>query len=202
MAAAGHESGETTHFSVVDSAGNAVSNTYTLNGAFGSGVTIPGTGMLMNNQMDDFTSATGIPNMFGLIQGEANAIAPGKRPLSSMTPTFVLKDGRLVLVTGSPGGPTIINTVLQVISNFIDLHMAVQEAVDAPRINEQWMPDVIRFEHHGLPPETAAGLRAEGHVLEEAGRQGDAETIAIDPRNQLIYGASDPRNADSKAVGY
>src|SRR5208283_5220521 len=202
VAAARHESSETTHFSVVDAAGNAVSNTYTLNGAFGSGVTIPGTGMLMNNQMDDFTSAIGIPNMFGLIQGEANAIAPGKRPTSSMTPTFVFKEGRLVLVTGSPGGPTIINTVLQVVSNFIDLRMAVQRAVDAPRINEQWMPDVIRFEYHGLLPETAAGLRAEGHILEEAGRQGDAETIAIDPRNQHIYGAPDPRNADSKAVGY
>jgi gamma-glutamyltranspeptidase / glutathione hydrolase len=202
VAVARHESGETTHFSVVDSAGNAVSNTYTLNGAFGSGVTIPGTGMLMNNQMDDFTSAIGIPNMFGLIQGEANAISPGKRPLSSMTPTFVLKDGGIVLITGSPGGPAIINTVLQVITNVIDFRMAVQEAVDASRINEQWMPDVIRCEYHGLLPETAAGLRADGHIIEEVGHQGDAETIAIDPRNHLFYGASDPRNNDAKAVGY
>ena len=145
-----HESNETTHFSVVDSAGNAVSNTYTLNGAFGSGVIIPGTGFLMNNEMDDFTSAIGIPNMYGLLQGEANAIAPGKRPTSSMTPTFVFKDGRLVLITGSPGGPTIINTVLQVITNVIDFRMEVQRAVDAPRINEQWMPDVISYERLGL----------------------------------------------------
>jgi gamma-glutamyltranspeptidase/glutathione hydrolase len=202
IAVALHESNETTHFSVADSAGNAVSNTYTLNGAFGSGVTIPGTGLLMNSQMDDFTSAIGVPNMYGLVQGEANAIAPGKRPLSSMTPTFVFKDGRLVLITGSPGGPTIINTVLQVITNIIDFRMEVQKAVNAPRINEQWMPDIIRSEYHGMVPETAAGLRAEGHILEEVGQQGDAETIAIDPRNQFYYGASDPRNAEAKAVGY
>jgi len=202
VAAARHESAETTHFSVADAAGNAVSNTYTLNGAFGSCVTIPGTGILMNNQMDDFTSAIGAPNLFGLIQGEANAIAPGKRPLSSMTPTFVFRDGGLILVTGSPGGPTIINTVLQVITNVIDFHMAVQDAVDAPRINEQWMPDVIGCEGHGLPPDTAAGLRAEGYTLDETGRQGDAESIGLDPRNQLILGASDPRNSGAKAVGY
>jgi len=201
-AVAMRESNETTHFSVVDSAGNAVSNTYTLNGAFGSGVTIAGTGMLMNNQMDDFTSAIGIPNEFGLIQGEANTIAPGKRPLSSMTPTFVFKGGRLVLITGSPGGPTIINTVLQVITNVVDFGMAVQPAVDAPRINEQWMPDVIGCESHGMLPETIAGLRAKGHFIEEVGRQGDAETIAIDPNDGRIYGASDPRNAGAKAVGY
>ena len=197
-----HESAETTHFSVVDSVGNAVSNTYTLNTAFGSGVTIPGTGMLMNDQMDDFTSAIGTPNVFGLIQGEANTIAPHKRPLSSMTPTFVARDGRLVLVTGSPGGPTIINTVLQVISNFIDYRMDAQAAVDAPRINEQWMPDVIRFETRGLSPEAAAGLRAMGHALEEGGKQGDAETIALDPHTGLLVGAADPRNPEARAVGY
>jgi gamma-glutamyltranspeptidase/glutathione hydrolase len=202
VAKARRESNETTHFSVVDSAGNAVSNTYTLNGAFGSGVTIPGTGILMNNQMDDFTSAIGVPNAYGLIQGEANAIEPGKRPLSSMTPTFVFKDGRAVLVTGSPGGPTIINTVLEVITNFIDWGMDVQKAVDTPRFSEQWMPDVISYESGGLPPEAIAGLKERGHTLRELSRQGDAETIAIDPTSRLIQGASDPRNPDAKAVGY
>jgi gamma-glutamyltranspeptidase/glutathione hydrolase len=197
-----HESSETTHFSVVDSAGNAVSNTYTLNGGFGSGVTIPGTGILMNNEMDDFTSAIGVPNAYGLIQGEANAIAPGKRPLSSMTPTFVFKDGRLVLVTGSPGGPTIINTVLEVITNVIDYGMPVQQAVNAPRISEQWMPDVISYESGAMAPETIAGLRGRGHVLQELGRQGDAESIAVDPRSGHMLGASDPRSTDAKAVGY
>jgi gamma-glutamyltranspeptidase/glutathione hydrolase len=201
-AQARRESKETTHFSVVDSAGNAVSNTYTLNGGFGSGVTIPGTGILMNNQMDDFTSALGVPNAYGLIQGEANAIAPGRRPLSSMTPTFVFKDGRLVLVTGSPGGPTIINTVLEVVTNVIDYGMPVQQAVDAPRISEQWMPDVISYESGGMPPETIAGLRDRGHALQELGRQGDAESIAVNPKSGLILGASDPRSSDAKAVGY
>ena len=202
VAVVGHESTETTHFSVVDSAGNAVSNTYTLNGAFGSAVTIPGTGILMNNEMDDFTSAIGVPNAYGLIQGEANAIAPGKRPLSSMTPSFILKDARLVLITGSPGGPTIINTVFQVITNFIDYGMTAQQAVDAPRINEQWMPDVISFEENEIAPSTAAGLRAEGYRLEGIGRQGDAETIGVDTKTGRLFGAADPRNPEAKAVGY
>src|SRR5690606_35213523 len=136
------ESVETTHFSVVDAAGNVASCTYTLNGLFGSGVTATGTGVLLNNEMDDFTSKVGVKNMFGLIQGEANAIAPGKRPLSSMTPTIVLKDGKPFLVTGSPGGPTIINTTLLIISNVIDHAMRVTQAVDAPRFHHQWQPDV------------------------------------------------------------
>ena len=201
------ESTETTHFSVVDAAGNAVSNTYTLNGAYGSGVTIPDTGILMNNEMDDFTSQVGTPNMFGLIQGEANAIAPGKRPLSSMTPTFVLKDAKVVLITGSPGGPTIINTVLQVITNVIDHGMPITQAVEAPRINEQWMPDLITFEHYGISPDVANALKARGHTLKErqsyeGGFQGDAESIAIDPVSGLRSGAADPRRADAKAVGF
>ena len=201
------ESTETTHFSIVDAAGNAVSNTYTLNGAYGSGVTIPGTGILMNNEMDDFTSQVGTANMFGLIQGEANAIVPGKRPLSSMTPTFVFKNGALVLVTGSPGGPTIINTVLQIITNVIDFNMAVAQAVEAPRIHQQWMPDVISFEHQGLSADTAAALKAKGQNIKErasydGGYQGDGESIAIDPKTGLRYGAADPRKADSKAIGY
>ena len=201
------ESTETTHFSIVDAAGNAVSNTYTLNGAYGSGVTIPGTGILMNNEMDDFTSQVGTANMFGLIQGEANAIVPGKRPLSSMTPTFVFKNGALVLVTGSPGGPTIINTVLQIITNVIDFNMSVAQAVEAPRIHQQWMPDVISFEYHGLSADTAVALKAKGQSIKErasyeGGYQGDGESIAIDPKTGLRYGAADPRKADSKAIGY
>jgi gamma-glutamyltranspeptidase / glutathione hydrolase len=202
-----HEKLETTHFSVVDAAGNAVSNTYTLNGAFGSGVTIPGTGILMNNEMDDFTSQVGQPNMFGLIQGEANAIVPGKRPLSSMTPTMVFKDGKLMLITGSPGGPTIINTVLQVISNVIDHGMPVAQAVEAPRIHHQWQPDIVTFERFGLNADTAALLRAKGHTIKErqsyeGAYQGDAETIAIDPATGLRFGAADPRRHDGAAFGY
>jgi gamma-glutamyltranspeptidase/glutathione hydrolase len=198
---------ETTHFSVVDAAGNAVANTYTLNGAYGSGVTIPGTGILMNNEMDDFTSQVGTPNMFGLIQGEANSITPGKRPLSSMTPTLVTKDGRLVLVTGSPGGPTIINTVLQIVTNVIDHQMPVMQAVEAPRIHNQWLPDVVTFERFGMNADTAAQLRAKGHTLPErksyeGAYQGDGETIWIDPATGLRHGAADPRKGDSAAVGY
>ena len=201
------ESMETTHFSVIDAAGNAVGNTYTLNGAYGSGVTIPGTGILMNNEMDDFTSQIGTPNMYGLIQGEANAIVPGKRPLSSMTPTFVLKDGKLVLVTGSPGGSTIINTVFQIITNVIDHRMPVMQAVEAPRINHQWKPDVITYERFGMSADVIAALKAKGHTLKERASyegayQGDGETIAVDPKTGLRSGAADPRKADSKAIGY
>lgn len=206
-AKAPRESNETTHFSVVDGDGNAVANTYTLNGAYGSGVTIPGTGILMNNEMDDFTSQLGTANMFGLIQGEANAIVPGKRPLSSMTPTLVFKDHRLVLVTGSPGGPTIINTVLQVITNVIDCDMSVMQAVEEPRINHQWMPDVVTFEHLGISADVAAALAAKGHQVKErksyeGAYQGDAESIAIDLKTGLRQGAADPRRADAGAVGY
>jgi gamma-glutamyltranspeptidase/glutathione hydrolase len=198
---------ETTHFSVVDAEGNAVANTYTLNGAYGSGVTIPGTGILMNNEMDDFTSLVGAPNMYGLIQGEANAIEPGKRPLSSMTPTMVFKDGKLLLVTGSPGGPTIINTVLQIITNVIDHRMPVMQAVEAPRIHNQWMPDVVTYERFGMSPDTQQKLRALGHTLPErrsyeGAYQGDGETIAIDLPTNLRLGAPDPRKPDSAAVGY
>lgn len=206
-ATARRESDETTHFSVVDAAGNVVSNTFTLNGAYGSGVTVPGTGIVLNNEMDDFTAQPGTPNMFGLLQGEANAIVPGKRPLSSMTPTLVFKDGKFLLATGSPGGPTIINTVLQVITNVIDHEMPVMAAVDAPRIHHQWMPDVLTHEPYGLSPDTAALLRAWGHEIRlrvsyEGGHQGDAETVAVDPKTGVRLGAPDPRKPDSGAVGH
>ena len=201
------ESTETTHFSIVDAAGNAVANTYTLNGSYGSGVTIPGTGILMNNEMDDFTAKVGVKNMFGLLQGPANAIVPGKRPLSSMTPTLVLKGGRLLLITGSPGGPTIINTVLQVISNVIDHEMPVMQAVEAPRIHHQWMPDTLGYERYGISQDTLELLVAKGHALKErvsyeGSYQGDAETIYVDPKTMRRHGAADPRKPDSRAVGY
>jgi gamma-glutamyltranspeptidase/glutathione hydrolase len=198
------ESFETTQFSIVDAAGNAVSNTDTLNGAYGSGVTIPGAGILMNNEMDDFTSKVGVKNMYGLLQGEANAIAPGKRPLSAMTPTFVLKDGQILLVTGSPGGPTIINTVLEVITNIIDHGMSVQQAVEFPRFHHQWQPDVIAFPKFALSPDTTAILAEYGHALREGPNtiEGDAETIYIDPKTKLRHGASDPRKPDSKSIGH
>lgn len=206
-AALAAESTETTHFSVVDAAGNAVSNTYTLNGAYGSGVTIPGTGILMNNEMDDFTAKVGVKNMFGLLQGPANAIVPGKRPLSSMTPTLVFKDSQLLLVTGSPGGPTIINTVLEIITNVIDHGMPVMQAVEAPRVHHQWMPDTLTYERYGISADTAALLIAQGHLLKErvsyeGGYQGDAETIFVDPKTHLRHGAADPRKPDSRAVGF
>ena len=210
------EANETTHYSIIDAAGNAVANTYTLNGAYGSGVTIPDTGILMNNQMDDFTSKPGAPNAYGLIQGEANSIAPGKRPLSSMTPTFVFKNGELFLITGTRGGPTIINTVLQVITNVIDHGMNAAEAVAAPRINHQWMPDVITYEPDGLAPDVIDELRARGHSVvlrnlydeqlpnppRSEYLQGDAETIMIDPQTHHRLGAADPRQPDAKAIGY
>lgn len=206
IAALPAESLETTHFSIVDAAGNAVANTYTLNGNYGSGVTIPGTGILMNNEMDDFTSKPGAPNKFGLIQGEVNSIAPHKRPLSAMTPTLVFKDGRLVLVTGSPGGPTIINTVLQIISNIVDFQMTPMEAVEAGRIHHQWMPDVLTYERLGMSTDTIRALQARGHSVRmresyEGTYQGDAETIFID-ENGLRHGAADARKGDSAAIGY
>jgi gamma-glutamyltranspeptidase/glutathione hydrolase len=198
------ESGETTHFSIIDDAGNAVSNTYTLNGAFGSCVTIPGAGFLMNNEMDDFTTKLGAPNLFGLIQGPANSITPGKRPLSSMTPTLVFKDGRLLLVTGSPGGSTIITVVLGVLTNIIDHGMNIRQAVDAPRFHHQWMPDVLAYERNSFSPDSVALLKARGHILQERDNVivSDAETVAIDPETQRRLGASDLRKPDSLTVGY
>ena len=212
---AAKESPETTHYSVVDAAGNAVSTTYTLNTSFGSGVTIPGTGVLMNNEMDDFTAKPGTPNYFGLIQGAANAIQPAKRPLSSMTPTIVLKDSRVVLVTGAPGGSTIPNAVLQVLSNVIDHRLPVGIAVEAPRIHHQWLPDVINHDPYGLNPDVATALRARGHTLAlrnlynarsisgfTAHYSNDTMTIQIDPATGTRLGSADPRSPDARAVGY
>ena len=199
----GYESEETTHFTVVDTEGNAVSNTYTLNWGYGSGVTAKGTGILLNNEMDDFAAKPGTPNLFGLVQGERNAVAPRKRPLSSMTPTFVLrKDGTLWFALGSPGGPTIINTVLQVIMNIVDHGMNIQQAVDAPRIHHQWLPDEIIYEPYGLSTDTERALEARGHKLTARPRNmGDCEGIMIEEKSGMRLGASDPRS-EGASVGY
>jgi len=198
----GYESTETTHFTVVDEEGNVVSNTYTLNGAFGCGATAKGTGVLLNNEMDDFTSKPGVPNAYGLLQSENNAIAPRKRPLSAMTPTIVLKDGKLLFAVGSPGGPTIINTVLQVVVNVIDFGMSIQQAIDAPRVHHQWMPDEVRWERYGLNRDTRLALEKRGHVFAERPTGlGDAEGIMIEAKTGMRLGASDPRSG-GVAVGY
>ena len=204
---AGKESHETTQFSIVDKAGNAVSNTYTINDWWGSRVTIPGAGFLMNNEMDDFTAKVGVPNLYGLLQSEANAIVPGKRPLSSMSPTIVSKDGKVVLVTGSPGGSTIINTVLEIITNVIDHKMPVMQAVEYPRFNNQWMPDVFFRERYGMSPDTEAILRDMGYTIKEgtpwgSPYQGDGETVGVDWDKGVFLGAADPRDPDSRAIGF
>lgn len=204
---AAYESPETTHFTIVDAAGNIVSNTYTLNDSYGSGVTIKGTGMLINDEMDDFTSKVGVPNDYGLIQGEANAIVPKKRPLSSMTPAIVLKDGKPFFAIGSPGGPTIINTVLQVIVNVIDFGMDMQQAIDTPRVHHQWLPDFIFWEEFGMNADTREKLERMGHAFRPipgASRSpseiGDAHGVMIDSAGMRL-GASDPR-LGGVAVGY
>jgi gamma-glutamyltranspeptidase/glutathione hydrolase len=199
----GAESEETTHFTVVDAAGNCVSNTYTLNDGYGSKVVMKGTGVLMNDEMDDFAAKPGTPNLFGLIQGERNAVAPRKRPLSAMTPTFVLrKDGSLWFAVGSPGGPTIINTVLQVVTNVIDFDMNIQQAVDAPRIHHQWLPDELVYEPYGLSADTVRALEERGHKLTARPRyMGDAQGIMIEEKTGVRLGASDPRGG-GEPVGY
>jgi gamma-glutamyltranspeptidase/glutathione hydrolase len=212
----------TTHFSVVDGEGNAVSNTYTLNNLFGSGVTAGSLGFLLNDEMDDFTSAPGVPNQFGLIQSVANEIAPGKRPLSAMTPTIVVgpetcapgprlqcKPGKAILVLGSPGGSTIISTVANDIISILDNHLNVQQAADAPRFHHQYLPDTLQLEK-AFPAATAAALAATGYTLTHTnsadennpGTWGDSEMIYIDPTTQTLHGADDQRHKFGKAAGY
>jgi gamma-glutamyltranspeptidase/glutathione hydrolase len=193
-----HEGSNTTHFSVVDADGNAVSNTYTLNFSYGVGLVAEGTGVLLNNELDDFTAAPGAANAFGLVGFEANLPGPGKRPLSSMSPTIVLRDGRPVLVTGSPGGSRIISTLLQVILNVLDYHMDVASAVAAPRLHHQWLPDEVRIEH-GFPDDVIAGLRAKGHTVIESLGYSSANSIAVTPDG--IFGAPDPRTRGAFAAG-
>lgn len=197
---AGWESPETTHFSVVDRWGNAVSNTYTINFSYGSGITVAGAGFLLNNEMDDFSSKPGEPNAYGLIGGEANKIEPGKRMLSSMSPTVVRKDGRNVLVTGSPGGSRIITTTLQVLMNVIDHNMNIQTAVSVPRIHHQWWPDEIRIEQ-GISPDTINLLQAKGHKVTSSNAMGAIQSIMIG-EDGTLYGGSDPRRSTSSAMGF
>ncbi|MGN6580240.1 MAG: gamma-glutamyltransferase [Bordetella sp.] len=217
------EKPQTTHYSVVDAKGNAVAVTYTLNGRFGAGVMAPGHGFFLNDEMDDFTSKPGAPNLFGLVQGKANAIEPGKRPLSSMAPTLILHDGKVKLVLGSPGGSRIITIVLQVAINLIDFGMQPQEAVDAPRIHHQWLPDVVDYERGGLSPDTLRLLEAMGYDMKAEAPWGAAEIIqvgalpgqrerATQVGNDSVadtgvqagwrYGANDPRRPAGAAIGY
>jgi len=205
-----HEGHNTTHYSIVDKDGNAVSVTYTLNDWFGAKVTAGKTGVLLNDEMDDFTAKVGEPNMYGLIQGAANAIAPEKRPLSSMSPTIILRDGKLVMVVGTPGGSRIITSVLHTIINVIDYGMNIQEATDAPRFHEQWMPDVTNLEDFALSPDTEAKLTEMGHHFERGELENHIAAILVGaPKlggkpvaNNKYYGANDPRTGTGLAAGY
>ncbi len=205
------ESPDTTHFSIVDSEGNVVTNTYTLNDTLGSGITIAGTGVLMNDEMDDFTSKPGVPNLYGLIQGEANAIAPHKRPLSSMTPAIVVRDGKFWFALGSPGGSAIISSVLQVMTNVVDFGMNLRDAVEAPRFHHQWQPDKIGWELHEFSRDSWSALEAMGHVFaadpglslthrSEDPNLGDVDAVMVDEKG-IRLGASDPRRG-GMAVGW
>ena len=208
--AAPHEGSNTTHYSIIDRLGNAVSVTYTLNDWFGAKVTAANTGVLLNNEMDDFTAKPGVPNLYGLLQGEANAIAPGKRPLSSMSPTILTKDGKPVMVLGTPGGSRIITTVLHAIVNVVDYGMDVQEAVDAPRFHQQWMPEATALEPFALSPDTRKILSGMGHVLVDAPPINHLAAILIGAPSlggqpvgkNRFYGANDPRRGTGLALGY
>ncbi|GHB07394.1 gamma-glutamyltransferase [Salinicola rhizosphaerae] len=201
--AAGHplpyESNETTHFSIADDSGLAVSNTYTINFSYGSGIVVDGAGFLLNNEMDDFSAKPGAPNAYGLIGGEANKVEPAKRMLSSMTPTIVKKQGKNFLITGSPGGSRIITTTLQVVMNVIDHGMNIQSAVSAPRIHHQWLPDEIRIED-GISPDTMALLEAMGYEVSQQEAMGAAQSILIEDDGTFTGGA-DPRRSTSSAIG-
>lgn len=194
------ESPQTTHFSIVDGQGNAVSNTYTLNFSYGSGIMAEGTGVLLNNEMDDFSAKPGTPNAYGLIGGEANAVEPRKRMLSSMTPTLVLKNDKVHLVTGSPGGSRIINTVLQIALNVIEFDMNIAEATNAPRFHHQWLPDTL-FLERGFPTDTKNLLLQMGYSIETGNTIGSAQSIVLTTDGSL-FGAADPRRADGAVLGF
>ncbi|WP_163337641.1 gamma-glutamyltransferase [Desulfopila sp. IMCC35008] len=193
-----YESNETTHFSIVDKYGNAVSNTYTINFSYGSGIVVDGAGFLLNNEMDDFSSKPGVPNAYGLLGGEANKVEANKRMLSSMSPTIVKKDGKNFLVTGSPGGSRIITTTLQVIMNVIDHGLNIKSAVAAPRIHHQWLPDEIRIEE-GLSPDTIQGLEEKGHKVVRKSSMGAIQSIMV--KDGMMYGGADPRRSTALAAG-
>jgi gamma-glutamyltranspeptidase/glutathione hydrolase len=195
------ESSETTHFSVVDADRNAVAVTYTLEDSYGSKIVVPGAGFLLNNEMGDFNAGPGLTDATGLIGTEPNLAGPRKRMLSSMTPTIVVRDGRPYLVTGSPGGRTIPSTVLLTVLNVLDFGMNAQEAIDAPRFNHQWLPDLIHYERHGLSADTIEALTRRGHTLVGIASQGAAEAIRVDTREGLLEGGCDRRAPDGAAVG-
>jgi gamma-glutamyltranspeptidase/glutathione hydrolase len=197
-----HENDDTTHFSIVDKWGNAVAVTYTINDWFGAGVIAGDTGFFLNDEMDDFTSKPGVPNMFGLVQGVRNDIEPGKRPLSSMTPTIITKDGKLFMVTGSPGGSRIITIVLSTIQNVLDYGMNVQQAVNAPRIHMQWLPDEIQMEPDALDGNAMDALKAMGYALKEIESWGSAQAVLVDPKTGMRYGGTDRRHPAGLAAGY
>ena len=194
-----YESDQTTHFSIVDKDGNAIANTYTLNFSYGTGLVAEGTGILLNNEMDDFSAKPGVPNGYGLLGGEANAVEANKRPLSSMSPTLVFKDSKPYIVTGSPGGSRIITTVTQVISNVLDHDMNIAEATHAPRIHDQWLPDEIRIEK-ALNVDTIKKLESMGHTVSPQAAMGSTQSIMI--TSDGVYGSSDPRIVDAAVVGY
>jgi len=192
----------TTHYSIVDRYGNAVSVTYTINSFFGAEVIAGKSGFFLNNEMDDFTSKPGVPNNFGLVQGSANAIEPGKRPLSSMTPTIVTNKGKVFMVTGSPGGPTITKNVLQVITNVIDFDMSIKEAVDAPRIHYQGLPNVVITEPYALESNVMQNLGEMGYRVVPFFTWGASESVLVDPKTGLLYGANDSRRPTGASVAY
>jgi gamma-glutamyltranspeptidase/glutathione hydrolase len=205
-----HEGSNTTHFSIIDDAGNAVSVTYTLNDWFGARVVATGTGVLLNDEMDDFTPNPGVANIYGFVRGDANAIAPGKTPLSSMSPTIVTRNDNPVLILGTPGGSRIITTVLQTILNVVDFQMNVQEAVDAPRIHHQWLPDVTNAEQYALSPDTRRVLESMGYRFDISQPANQVAAIMVGApslegtaigRNRF-YGANDPRRGTGLALGY
>jgi gamma-glutamyltranspeptidase/glutathione hydrolase len=194
-----YESQDTTHFSIADSQGNVVSNTYTLNFSYGSGIVIEGTGILLNNEMDDFSAKPGSPNAFGLLGGRANSISPGKRPLSAMTPTIVMKDGMPFLVVGSPGGSKIINVVLQVIINVLDHKMNIADATSVPRVHHQWFPDILNIER-GISIDTVDLLRAKGHNVKVGRALGATQSIVL--KEGMLHGSSDPRRPGAETLAY
>lgn len=199
--AQGYESDETTHYSVVDKDGIAVSVTYTLEAGYGLGAVVDGAGFLLNNEMGDFNGKPGLTDSTGLVGTKPNVAQPGKRMLSSMTPMILAKDGKLVAVVGSPGGRTIINTVMEVVLNLIDFQMPVQDAVNAPRLHHQWLPNVITMERNGTPPETVKALEAMGHTVRLGGNQGTAHSIFVNAKG-VRQGAADPRDRDAGAIGH
>jgi gamma-glutamyltranspeptidase/glutathione hydrolase len=196
------EGNDTTHFSIVDRWGNAVAVTYTLNDWFGSGVVAGDTGFFLNDEMDDFTSKPGAPNLYGLVQGERDEVAPGKRPLSSMAPVIVTRNGKLVMVTGSPGGARIITIVLETLLNVLDYGMNVQEAVDAPRTHMQWLPDRLEYEPGALGAASISALGAMGYTLQPNPTWGSAQAIVVDAATGVRYGGSDRRTPAGAAAGY